>query len=200
MFAVCRVFIQKKTMHSLEIKNCVAACVLAGAASASMAQTAVVAFTGMVVSPTCVSGLSGPGVSGTMGAITLPPVSTSHAAQVGDTYGRTAFTLGMGNCAAAASVAPMVSITSHQAVGGYIASGIKNLVIELGTETTTDTQKISTPMPVVQNPGAGLVPLGQYPKNDFYIQYRAVAGDAGSESVPLQTSTPPTITINLIYV
>lgn len=176
------------------------ACVLAGVVSASMAQTAVVAFTGMVVSPTCVSGVSGPGVSGNMTAITLPPVPTSQAAHVGDTYGRTAFSLGMGNCAAAASVAPMVSITSHQAVGGYIASGIKNLVIELGTETTTDTQNISTPMPVVQNPGAGLVPLRQYPKNDFYIQYRAVAGDAGSESAPLQNSTPPTIIINLIYV
>lgn len=197
---MCKVFIQKKTMHSLEIKSYAVACVLAGVVSASMAQTAVVAFTGMVVSPTCVSGVSGPGVSGTMTAITLPPVPASQAAHVGDTYGRTAFSLGMGNCAAAASVAPMVSITSHQAVGGYIASGIKNLVIELGTETTTDTQNISTPMPVVQNPGAGLVPLRQYPKNDFYIQYRAVAGDAGSESAPLQNSTPPTITINLIYV
>jgi type 1 fimbria pilin len=191
------VFTQKKTMHSLEIKSCVVACVLAGIVTASMAQTGTVGFTGMVVSPTCVSGLSGPRVSGTMTTITLPPLSTSHAAHVGDTYGRTAFTLGMGNCAATASVAPMVSITSHQAVGGYIASGIKNLVIELGTETTTDTQKVSTPMPVVQNPGAGLLPLRHYPKNDFYIQYRAVAGDTGSETV---APAPPTITINLIYV
>lgn len=200
MFAVCRVFIQKKTMHSLEIKSCVVAYVLAGAASVSMAQTAVVAFTGMVVSPTCVSGVSGPGVSGTMNAITLPPVSTSHAAQLGDTHGRTAFTLGMGTCAASASVAPMVSITSHQAVGGYIASGVKNLVIELGTETITDTQKTFNPLPVAQHPGAGLVPIRDYPKKDFYIQYRAVAGDTGLEAASPTSPTPPTITINLIYV
>jgi len=191
------VFTQKKTMYSLEIKRYAMAWVLSGAVSASVAQTATVAFTGTVVSPTCISVVYGVGVSSSMTTITLPQVSTSQPAHVGDTYGRTAFTLGTSNCAAAASVAPMVSITSQQAVGGYIASGIKNLVIELGTETTTDTQKISTPMPVVQNPGAGLVPLRQYPKNDFYIQYRAVAGDTGSETV---APAPPTITINLIYV
>lgn len=91
----------------------------------------------------------------------------------------------------------MVSISSHQAVNGHIASGIKNLVIELGVETVTNTQKLSAPMPVVQNPGAGLMPLRAYPENGFYIQYRAVAGDSGSENT---TPASPTITVNLIYV
>jgi len=197
LFAWCMVFTQKKTMHSLEIKSCVVACVLAGIVTASMAQTGTVGFTGMVVSPTCVSTVSGVGVSGSMATITLPQVSTSQPAPVGDTYGRTAFTLGMSNCAAIPSVAPRVSITAYQTVGGYIASGIKNLVIELGTETTTDTQTISTPMPVAHNPGTGFTPAKEYIQNGFYIQYRAVAGDTGSEVAP---PASPAITINLIYV
>lgn len=201
MFAWCVVFTSNKTMYSLETrrhaKRHAMACVLVVLASQSMAQTAIVGFTGRVVNPTCVSALSGVGVPGNVPLLALPPASASGAARVGDTYGRTAFTLGMGDCAHASPVAPMVSISSNQAVNGHIASGIKNLVIELGVETVTNTQKLSAPMPVVQNPGAGLMPLRAYPENGFYIQYRAVAGDSGSENT---TPASPTITVNLIYV
>ena len=167
--------------------------VLALVATGSIAQTASVSFSGMVVGATCAVAVSGAAVSNHATAIALPPVNAYQTNLTDNISGKTIFSLGMTSCSATSPVTPLISITSRQAVGGYIASGIKNLVIELGKESKKDEQKSSVALVVTQIPGATKESVQDTIQNDFYIQYRAVVGDAGSDAVV------PTITVNLIY-
>ena len=179
------------------MKGYLIACAVAALATDSVAQIGYVSFSGAVISATCVVAVSGAAASNHATAITLPPVRASQASAVGDIYGKTAFTLGVSECSANPSLTPIVSITSHQAVGGYIASGVKNTVFELGTESTDNTHKTFTPVAVAQTLGTGATPYKAYGKTDFYIQYRAVSEAAESSDT---SNLVPTITINLIYV
>lgn len=171
--------------------------VLALVATGSIAQTASVSFSGMVVGATCAVAVSGAAVSNHATAIALPPVNAYQTNLTDNISGKTIFSLGMTSCSATSPVTPLISITSRQAVGGYIASGIKNLVIELGTESTDNAQKNSIPIAVAQTPSTGATSSKEYGKTDFYIQYRAVSGVADSSDT---NNVTPTIIINLIYV
>ena len=181
-------------MNTLEMKGHLLAPVLALVATGSIAQTASVSFSGMVVGATCAVAVSGAAVSNHATAIALPPVNAYQTNLTDNISGKTIFSLGMTSCSATSPVTPLISITSRQAVGGYIASGIKNLVIELGKESKKDEQKSSVALVVPQIPGATKESVQDTIQNDFYIQYRAVVGDAGSDDAVV-----PTITVNLIY-
>jgi len=195
-------------MHPLEMKSHLMACVLAGITSTSIAQIATVGFVGRVVNTTCSVAIRGANASAQAGALDLPAVSAFPVRVAGETYGRTAFALGVGDCAAASAPAPVVSITSPQAVGGYIASGVHNLLIELGTESTVNNQHKSVPMVITQTPDRMTTPRTDLISTGFYIQYRAVVGTVpgtvpdtarpGDNTTVAPTTT--TITIHLMYV
>ena len=204
-------------MYSLEKKGRIAACVLAGIASVSLAQTATVGFVGRVVNTTCSVAVRGASAAAYSGALHLPPVSALPARVAGETFGRTAFALGVDECAGAAAPVPLVSITSPQAVGGYIASGVRNLLIEVGTESIADHGKQPQPLVITQTPHPASKPDSDRIRAGFYIQYRAAADtgtdtgmDTGTGAAPpargpggwdtVAPTIAPTITINLSYV
>jgi major type 1 subunit fimbrin (pilin) len=184
-------------MNTLEVKGHAMAFALAVVCTGAMAQSATVGFTGMVVNPSCVLAVSGAAASPHAGTITLPEAPSALPAAGENTFGKTAFTIGVTGCAASAYAVPVVSISSRQAVGGYIATGVKNLVIELGTGSAAYYLEASNPTSVPLTPSAAAAATNGTVQADFYLQYRAVPGADGPGNMDAKV---PTIMVNLTYV
>ncbi len=183
-------------MNTLEVKSRWTAFALAVVCTGAMAQSAFIGFTGMVINPTCALAVSGAAASSHAGTITLPDALSAPAATGENTFAKTAFTIGMTGCTASSYAVPSVSISSRQAVGGYIATGVKNLVIELGTGSAAYHLDASNPNAVSLTPSAAAA-TNEAAHADLYLQYRTVPGAGGSGDMD---ATVPTIMVNLTYV
>lgn len=184
-------------MNTLEVKGHAMAFALAVVCTGAMAQSATVGFTGIVVNPSCVLAVSGAAASPHAGTITLPEAPSAPPAAGENTFGKTAFTIGVTGCAASSYAAPIMSISSLQAVGGYIATGVKNLVIEVGTGSAAYHLDASNPKAVPFTPSAATAASNESVHVDFYLQYRAVPGADGPGNMDAKV---PTIMVNLTYV
>ncbi len=169
-------------MNILKVRNYLLASGLALVGAGAMAQSATITFNGTVNAQTCV--ITASTTSGTTAAvnsltITLPTVSNGQL-NSGSTVGKTVFYMGVSGClagAAGVTHTPKLYLSSSSASGGYLSTGITNLVLELLDKNSSSISLTSTPtaFPNSSFSYTGVGALTTY-ENAFYIQYRASGG------------------------
>lgn len=183
-------------MNILKAKNYLFGFGLALASLGAMAQSATVSFSGTVNSASCLLTVSAAGGTQTQAtSFTLPTVSSSTLASSGNTAGKTTFYMGVTGCSTAAAITPKLYLSSSSTSGGYLTTGITNVVLELLDASNNTLSLTSTPTAYTGTTWASFTPAAgtTYYEKAFSIQYRAT-GAAGSGSV-----TSPSMTITLQY-
>lgn len=183
-------------MKFLNLKTCLAALGLLVASINGMAQSATVTFNGTVNAATCfitLSTSSGSTTSASTLTLTLPTVSTS-ALTSGATAGKTSFYMGVSGCTAGTALTPNLYLSSSSVTGGYLVSGVTNLVFELLDSTSTSV--VLTTLPTSK--ATFTVPTSTTTttaySSQFFIQYRA-----NGAAVTATGSPTANLTVSLLY-
>jgi len=185
-------------MNILKVKNYLLAFGLALVGAGAMAQTATINFSGTVNAQTCVitaSTTAGSTASVSSLTITLPTVSNGLLTS-GATLGKTVFYMGVYGClagVAGTTYTPKLYLSSSSASGGYLSTGITNLVLELLDKNSSSISLTTTPTAFTNSSFSytGVGAATAY-ENAFYIQYRASGGAVSS------TGTTSAIAMNVV--
>lgn len=179
-------FIKESIMNVLKAKNYLLGFGLALMGVGSMAQTAAVSFSGAVNSASCVLTVSATGGTQTQAtSFTLPTASSSALGTSGNTAGKTTFYMGVTSCSTAAAITPKLYLSSAGASGGYLTTGITNVVLELLDASGNSLSLTSSPTAYPGTTWASFTPAatGTYYEKSFSVQYRATgAGGSGTVS------------------
>jgi hypothetical protein len=101
------------------------------------------------------------------------------------TIGKTTFYMGVTSCSTAAAITPKLYLSSAGASGGYLTTGITNVVLELLDASGNSLSLTSSPTAYPGTTWASFTPAatGTYYEKSFSVQYRATgAGGSGTVS------------------
>ncbi len=187
-------------MNILKWKNYLKAFALMALFASSLAHAATLTFSGTVFANTCsitMSQTTGSTTAANTLSLTMPSLTTSQLSAVGAiTASKTLFYMGVTGCSNSgnAAVTPKLYLSSTSASGGYLTSGITNLVFELFDSTNTSLSLSTTATAYTKTSFSYTGAPAAYYENQFYVQYRATA------AVTATGSPTASITVTLLYV
>ena len=184
-------------MKFLNFKSGIAALGLLIVSINGMAQSATVSFSGTVNAATCfitLSTSSGSTTSASNLSLTLPTVSTTALTLSGSTAGKTSFYMGVSGCSAGTTLTPNLYLSSSSVTGGYLVSGVTNLVFELLDSTSTTVSLTAIPVSKATFTVPTTTTTTTAYSSQFFIQYRA-----NGAAVTATGSPTATLTVSLLY-
>jgi len=186
-------------MNILKWKNYLMAFALVVLAASSFAQAATLSFSGSIYATTCsitMSQTAGSTTAATNLGLAMPPLATSALSTVGAiAASKTSFYMGVTGCTSSgtATVTPKLYLASTSASGGYLSSGITNLVFEMFDSTNTSLPLSTTATAYTKTSFSYTGTPASYYENQFYVQYRTTA------AVTATGSPSASITVTLQY-
>jgi type 1 fimbria pilin len=189
----------ERIMNILKWKNYLKAFALVVLTASSVAQAATLTFSGLIYATTCsitMSQTAGSTTAATSLGLTMPSLTTSALSTVGAiTASKTSFYMGVTGCtnSGTATVTPKLYLASTSASGGYLSSGITNLVFEMFDSTNSSLTLSTTATAYTKTSFSYTGTPASYYENQFYVQYRTTA------AVTATGSPSASITVTLLY-